>query len=462
MNQSVPMTHDHVLVIDGRPSKGSLDRGRLLTTQSLYEYSTIIWVVDSLANELVAFPPRTKAGRLDVALAQRMTQIKAWVAEGHNLIVVGPSAAPIVRPFQDGTNAVARVEAMFPLGSLQMTATHGAKVELASGGSVGPLLEPFLSSMSYRATLVAPQLVPLVVAHRATPGERFAVGGYVMEGKGKVFFIPTFQSQMEENVEQFYSAISQLPDRTAAKVEVLPEWSDKFRTSREADVMARIERLNEKRMELDAQIASEQAILAADAGLKRLIAGTGGGFSTAVIAALQELGLSAVEGPNSRADIIAACAGRYVAVEAKGIDGPVRERQYRQVERWMAELNAALHSDAEEIRGDPEIRKYAECVGKIQMPEYDGGDAKGLLVVGTFRQAPLDQRNDPDFPNTVQRLLERSDTCGMTGLQLFGLVVSARGDPSLKLTIQRELVETRGILERCKNWSEFLTKVHVG
>ena len=28
----------------------------------------------------------------------------------------------------------------------------------------------------------------------------------------------------------------------------------------------------------------------------------------------------------------------------------------------MAELNNALHSDASELEGDPEITKYAECV----------------------------------------------------------------------------------------------------
>ena len=64
----------------------------------------------------------------------------------------------------------------------------------------------------------------------------------------------------------------------------------------------------------------------------------------------------------------------------------------------MAELNNALHSDPEDIKDDPEIAKYAECATKVRPSHYDGSDAKGLLIVGTFRQTPLDKRTEADFP----------------------------------------------------------------
>lgn len=452
------LAHEHVLVIDKRGGRNGLDRGKLLSTQSLYEYSTVIWEVDSLVNEMAAYPPRNASVALEQGLLSRFKDFEKWIRDGHSLIVVGPTAAPVTRMFPDGTTAVAPLQKMFPSSFITMNVMHGTKL-VANRTPAGALLAPYLASMSYRATLAGPDFTPILFAHRATPGEPFAVGGFIKLGEGCVFFVPTFDEAEDVKAEAFYRAISQLPGQTQSKLEELPEWTKSFRTSGEQSILTRILDLEARREELDLQVASEKAVLAADEGLKQLLAGSGSGFLTAVIAGLQEIGLTVVEGPNSRADLIATCSNRYVAVEAKGIDGPVKERQYRQVERWRVELNTALHSDAEEIAGDPEISQYAQCVGQLKLLDYDGHDAKGLLVVGTYRHTPLDQRSEPDFPDSVRRLLERSDVCGMTGLQLFGMVISVRKDPGLRAVIQSELLETRGVLERCKSWNETLIKI---
>jgi hypothetical protein len=67
------MNLDHLLVIDGQGADaGGLHRGRLLSAASLYEYSTIIWVMGSLYAEIVHYGP-TQQAALDAALAQRLS-----------------------------------------------------------------------------------------------------------------------------------------------------------------------------------------------------------------------------------------------------------------------------------------------------------------------------------------------------------------------------------------------------
>jgi len=458
MTVTKPLAHDQVLVIDRRNPRHGLDRGKLLSTQALYEYSTVIWEVDSLLNEMASYHPRTASVALEQGLIGRLKDFEKWVRDGHSLIVVGPPGTPLVRSFPDGTSAVAPLHKLFPLNLLTVTITQGAKL-VPSRTPAGAVLAPFLASMSYRATLAGSDFIPTVFAQRATPGEPFAVGGMVHRDKGSVFFVPAFNEPDDVKAEAFYHAISKLPSTSKSKPDELPEWTKSFRTTREEAIAVRIDDLNDKRQELDRKMALEKAALAEDEDLKQLLAGTGSSFLNAVITGLRELGLAVVEGPNSRADLIATCADRYVAVEAKGVEGSVKERQYRQVERWRAELNTALNSSAEEIIGDPEISQYAECVAQVRLSDYDGRDAKGLLVVGTYRHARVDQRSETDFPDTVRRLLERSDVCGMTGVQLFGLVNSVRETPDLRVVIQKELLETRGVLERCKSWNDFLVKV---
>jgi hypothetical protein len=452
------MTPQHVLVIDGSTGSAlSLARGHLLSTQALHEYSTILWVVDGLTAEMSAYTTQ-QAAMLDQSLLRRLLQIQEWVQEGHNLILVGPSATAIYHKAANGAYLSASVQMYFPMGLVEKTLATGTKLEAVPGFAASAVFDPFLKDMSYRATLVGEGLIPLLFAQRATAGEKIIVGGYLNEGKGKVFFVPTALISSDKT-DNFYRALVRLPDCVGVNREDLPQWTSSFRSADENEIVVRVADLTGKRQEIDRLIAEQTAKLAEGETLKHLISGTGAGFSLAVSKGLGEIGFNLTDGPNSRADFIGTCANRYVAIEAKGIDGSVRERQYRQVERWMAELNNALHSEPEDIKGDPEIAKYAECVSKVALPSYDGSDAKGLLVVGTFRQTPLNQRAESDFPDTVARLLQRTDTCGMTGVQLFGLVMAARKDAMMKAVIQKEIIETRGILLRCRGWTEFLTKV---
>jgi hypothetical protein len=449
------MTAEHVLVIDGNvKSKVSLNRGQLLTTQSLYEFSTIIWVIDGIMNEMSPFPPQ-RQGALDVFLVQRTQQLQEWVDDGHTLIIVGPTATPVYRAFADGSWTACRVEAVFPLGLVTKVVTDGRKLE-AAGNSGATTLSSYFGRMTYRTTLASAAMVPLIFAQRATPGIKSVVGGYLEQGKGRVFFVPNFDGDTTDN---FYRALAKLPLLVRPETEELPPWTASFKTTGELETQKRIDVLTSKRSEINRDIASQVAQLSDVADLKNLIAGTAEAFTNAVAGALRELGFDVVEGPNSRADLIASCSGRYVAIEAKGIEGAVKERQYRQVERWMAELNNALHSEPDDLKGDPEIKKYAECAWAVSVADYNGQDAKGLLIVATFRKLDLKSRKDEDFPDTVVRLLSRTDTCGLTGLQLFGLVLAVRADASLKEVVVKEILATRGKLERCTDWSSFLTSV---
>ena len=109
------MKEEHVLVIDGnKTTTVSLSRGRLLSTQSLYEYSTIIWVVDGIAAELSGYQPQQRI-MLEQTLNERLSQIKKWVADGHNFILVGPTALAIHRQHSSGAMITAAVHELRPV-----------------------------------------------------------------------------------------------------------------------------------------------------------------------------------------------------------------------------------------------------------------------------------------------------------------------------------------------------------
>ena len=78
------------------------------------------------------------------------------------------------------------------------------------------------------------------------------------------------------------------------------------------------------------------------------------------------------------------------------------------------------------------------------------------MVIGTFREIPLQERTRPDFPDPVARRIARSSVCGLTGLQLLGLVLEAQTDPARQKEIVDALFTTNGVLKEAEKWNTFL------
>jgi hypothetical protein len=216
-------------------------------------------------------------------------------------------------------------------------------------------------------------------------------------------------------------------------------------------VRRKFKKLTNRVAELEAQIDRTR-------GLKSLFVGTGPTFEEAVAGALRELGLQVVEGPHPRADLLCTNGRRIAAVEAKGVDGGAKEEYVRQVMMWMPEVDAArsLTSSAT----DAHLSGYAKQLERLDLSAVDESeDCKGILVLGTFRQLPLDKRPQPDFPENPVAVMVRQDICALTGLQLFGLVMEVRANPERKEEINNALFETRGVLDRCRDWKRFLTMI---
>ena len=153
-----------------------------------------------------------------------------------------------------------------------------------------------------------------------------------------------------------------------------------------------------------------------------------------------------VDGAAISRHLLASDGKRVIAVEAKGLESSAREKNFRQVQSWKAEVDLALTVDPEDVAENPDLKRYVEQLGLIGVAGKTADDCKGLIVIGTFRNIPLNERKMPDFPDNVTRSLIQSDVCAVTGLQLFGLVLQARSNPGSRANIVASLFETAGVL----------------
>jgi hypothetical protein len=308
--------------------------------------------------------------------------------------------------------------------------------------------------MSYRVVLDGPSLNPLLTVRttQKTTGRPDVVAGFVRVGDGLIIYVPDAQGPGQP----YWRALEALPTklRDVSKSRI-PAWTDGFRTKWEADAFDAVGTRKAEVALLTKQIEGFEAQIDSERSLKRLFVGSGTEFEQAVADALRELGLQVVNGPHPRADLLCTNGRRVAAVEAKGVDGGAKEEYVRQVMMWMPEVDAARFLKSSGT--DPQLDGYVQRLEKLDLSAIDEGtDCKGILVLGTFRQLPLDQRPQPDFSDNPVAVMVRQDICALTGLQLFGLVMEVREDPTRKETIASALFETRGVLDLCRDWRQYL------
>lgn len=421
-----------------------------LSNRNFHESNVAIWKPSAVIGEMSSSGPSVQQTTI-ATLERRLAHLSEWVTQGHTLILIDHAPALFRYKVQASVRTLV-LETYAPLDGISFTVAAGTRVEYCGPPSFADLLASHIPLLKYEVVLTADDLKPLLKVASGSPGVTQVVGGYRHHGKGVIFYLPGIKGSPSDWASYINDA-SKLTDALLCAPSDFPPWVDQYQTDGDKNAFARISELTVQIADLENQLKTQHDLLTNSRELKRLAFDTGAGFTSSVEAALTELGLSVVEGPHPRADLLASDGNRYAAIEAKGVDGATKERDVRQAVQWMAEVDSALASGDDEI--DPDLSRYAAQLAKLSVDKGDN-DCKGLLIMGTFRKQPLNERRQPSFPEPVIRVLERADVCALTGLQLLGLILMVRNNPSLRPVILKELFDTRGPLQRAQDWREFL------
>jgi len=436
------------LTIANTTTLGELETSPLLLNINLHEFTTVI-----LDAALAFANVGAVADSFFTVLSNWLAGIDRWLDEGNSLIVVlGPSTLKTVN------GGYVSIHNFRPLNCIKLNSAVGTRVGYCGPTAVEDLFKPWLSDFEYNYIIDAPNLRPLLKVQRVTKGPPQVVGGTVRRGSGTVFVLPRPTVEIgSPNHIAYLATLADLPARLARTPQALPDWASDYRTADEAAAQGSIADLRAQISKLESAVRGEEERLLEAARLKILFVGSGDEFVAAVRDGLRELGLRVIEGPHPRADLIAFDDARgTLAIEAKGLDGCAREVNLRQTERWIADVKSARAASAEGPIGDVDLQRYADQLTALGVPTEQEIEVRGLMVIGTFRKTPLDKRIEPDFPDPVMRTLSRSPVCALTGLQLLGMVLQVREDPSLKEKLVEQIFTTNGPLELQGSWKDFL------
>lgn len=81
------------------------------------------------------------------------------------------------------------------------------------------------------------------------------------------------------------------------------------------------------------------------------------------------------------------------------------------------------------------------------------------MVVNTWRDTPLDERSESDFPDQMTPYSVSRNHCLVTGLQLFVLRAQIESGALRSDDAKRQLLGTVGVLEGFTDWRSVLHEI---
>lgn len=460
------MAKTPILVI-GAPSVG-LKNVSLTDTENPYSYPSIAFELSAISS---GKPPTSnhgtsidypKGGDYVRAVIAKFDQLITWANAGHTLIIVLDGLPHFSYKHSAGSSSTAKFSAAdIPLiKSLSLSDLKGDEVKIIEKYKS---LAGFLSDISYRYVISAvASLDPVFLAAAARQGNEKFIGGRVKVGNGRIFFVPPIIEKQQGERSRYYEAIGSFVESEVA-TQTAPKWAPGFSTLGEAELHSRIKQRREVIASMDAEIAVDSASITDMQRDKELFYASDNVFVGAVARSLSELGFEVVQGPPLRADLIAYDGASVFAIEAKGLEGAVKERDFRQALHWKAEIEATITAEEADLAANLDYELYADALKKLGIPlaqQELTTNCRAVVIICAYRLTPLDERIESEFPDSVAKVVARSHGTGISGLGLYELILSARKNPELKPELRKKFT-IDGIVPQSA-WQEFLVKITSG
>jgi hypothetical protein len=454
-----------LLSLDYDPVYGqNTDRGNFPSDTSVFDYDVVIWdPAGSFEHYWFGFGERyqglpslsdSTSVQIKSDVLRRNSEFVEFVDSGRTLVVI---VRPPQRCYIDtggrtysgtGRNRVTtRQVAPFdllsaiPAGS-EFSQMSGTRIGFEGDGPIVQLLKKYKKYLRYEAAITKP---PGIALARIIGTDK--VIGSVQRSKGGGYLIllpaPDFEAKQPdgEEPEEENSWVSEAADFQVdllAAIEQLsgsaslsrPAWAKDYATDEQqrlqAEVVKQQERVETARAKLATVQQQKEVIDAKD----QLFLGTGRALELEIRKVLEVLGGTVVEPPLGRDDWRVSFPEGDAVLEVKGVTKSAAEKHAAQLEKWVSSV--------------------FEETGKLH---------KGILVVNTWREVPLNERAREDFPDQMLQYCGQRNHCLVTGLQMFVIQVEVEKEASRAEYWRKQLLETSGRLSGADDWQTFIHEV---
>lgn len=320
-----------------------------------------------------------------------------------------------------------------PLNDLQTVTANGDSIEFQGNEPFKTYWEKMKGFDYYSAYLSSAVGKPFLFIKGTTK----AVASYVQTEKGVFLILPSifteeyFKTKKEYTLlcQRFIDALIELSSelkKTTGDYS-LPAWADYYFLPKEKEQKQALKDKEHVLQELLSQISRSKEEIAKTEKYKLLLSGSGRALEIQVANVLSEIGFLVEAGPEGRDDLVMKYGEKVAVVEIKGVSKSAAEKHAAQLEKWVAE-----YLTSHEVK------------------------PKGILIVNAFCNTPLNNRNEPPFPQQMIKYSTNREHCLITTMQLLGIYLTAISKPENRKQLINELFETNGVYQKFVNYKDYL------
>lgn len=448
-----------ILSLDYDPLFGAEDdtRDRFGSDTSVFDYDVVLWDPEASFAHYRAYDTYmglpslsdTMSSSLKADVRRRRTEFKEFLEAGRTLVVVARPAQPCYvqtgRSEYSGTGKNARrtnfvdsfdIWSALPISSPEFQKARGDRIEAVGEGVLQTVVRKYSKFLAYSATMSSP---PGVVFAKVAGTSR-AIGSSVgFKNGGLLVFIPdTIFEESEgrdgkpgewpKEAPSFQSDLIDALSTISGSSEVArPAWTADYSTEQQRQVREAVSRQHVAVERARTKLARLQHDAETVELKDQLYLGTGRQLELRVREVLEQLGGIVSDPEPGRDDWKVDFLGRPAVVEIKGVTKSAAEKHAAQLEKWVA--------------------------GSL---EETGVIPKGILVVNTWRELPLADRSEADFPEQMLPYSEGRQHCLVTGLDLFALSCELDETPERTEFWREKIMSTSGRLTEVPDWRRYI------
>lgn len=384
-----------------------------MSNQNMLEYDFIIIDTKTMASELKDSEPDD--------VERRVKDLKEFITV-KNLPIVFICSTPKFFHLNFALHGHRPFSSLFQI-EIDEVKAEGRKIEINKENISAGFFSKYVQNFAYSACF---SKHPGISIGNAKSKKAMSIGFYTKD----IVLIPDFDEDAHFEQDEFLSDLYEFCKQVRRDEEGLglPEWTTTYNLpgeKQEREFLAKIDdeiaKLIKKREETELRLSSFLP-------LKQLWTSTGGNLENTVRMVFVELGFKILNTEANRDDLLLDWKDQKIVVEIKGQTKSAAEKHAAQLEKWVSNYFA----------------------------EYEVLP-KGILIVNTYRELPLSERNLPSFPEQMLPYATSRSHCLTTSVQLCGLLLFCREKPDMKDQAIEEFISTVGLYKKFDDWKNWVT-----
>lgn len=307
-----------------------------------------------------------------------------------------------------------------PIPAIKVVNETGNLVVVNSQTPLSEFLSKYKESFRYHSYLESKHVNTLLV----TPYTKKTLSFY----DEKCVFLPNINVSNLNQGEFLSDLVKSIKKvKNFSVKENIPIWTSEYFLPGEREVKNQMVSVKNQIAQLNKKLEENISSLDLFAHKKRMFTSSGYELEICVKEIFQQLGFEFIEAEENRDDLILRYQDKIAVIEIKGVTKSAAEKHAAQLEKWAA--------------------NYFEST--LIQP-------KAILLVNTYKDLPLKDRLEPNFPDQMIRYSTQRTHCLMTTLNLLNIYYTILLDESKKDEVIESIFTTVGVYDKSNLKTDFI------